>query len=330
MQELEKLLSMWLPVKSLFSIVPTATSTQAQSVDNVYSFLIWTCSILFLLVVGPAAWFCIKYRRRHENQLALTQKDHNVSLEVAWTLLPCIYLAVLFVWGFSTFLDLYTPPLGSKQLHVIGQKWNWSVSYPDDDLSVAGQGAVIGLELNKPVELRMSSQDVIHSFYIPNFRVKQDVVPGRYTTLWFEPTEVGEFPVLCAEYCGDQHSSMLAKIKVMASEDYRDWVEKAKGAGSNLPPKERGAKLYEKMGCNACHALDSSVKIGPGFHGIYGKKQELTDGRVVTVNDDYIRKKILQPGQEVAKGFAPVMPSFQGRLKNEELDALVEFIKSLK
>jgi cytochrome c oxidase subunit II len=282
------------------------------------------------LVVGPAAWFCVRYRRRHEGQLALTQKDHNVKLEIAWTLLPCVYLAVLFVWGFTTFLDLYTPPLGAKQLHVTGQKWNWSISYPDDDLSVAGQGAVIGLELNKPVELRMSSQDVIHSFFIPNFRVKQDVVPGRYTTLWFEPTELGEFPVFCAEYCGDQHSSMLAKVKVMNANDYRDWIDTTKGADTTLSPKDLGAKLYEKKGCNACHTLDGSIKIGPSFKGVYGIKQELADGRVVTINDDYIRKKVLNPAQEVAKGFPPVMPTFQGQLSNKEIDALVEFIKSLK
>jgi cytochrome c oxidase subunit 2 len=217
-----------------------------------------------------------------------------------------------------------------KNLRVIGQKWNWTVQYPEEDISVSGQGVEIGIPLGQPVQLVMSSQDVLHSFFVPNFRVKQDVVPGRYTTLWFEATEVGEFPVFCAEYCGDAHSNMMAKIKVMPVEEYKAWVEKIKGANSKLSPKELGQKLYTSKACNACHTVDGSPKIAPSFKGIYGKMEALEGGGSVKVDDNYIRESILEPHAKLAKGFPPVMPTFKGQLSEIEINGLIEFIKSLK
>lgn len=330
MQKIDELLKMVLPVEWLFSVMPEGVSEHAKNVDYLYWFLIITCGILFLLVIVPLVLICIKYRRKTPDQKALSQKDHNFWLESLWTFLPFIYLAVLFVWGFYQFIDIYVAPHGAKELRVIGQKWQWSIDYPVEEVNVAGVGAEVVIPVDMPIKLIMSSQDVIHSFYIPNFRVKQDVVPGRYTTLWFKADKVGEYPILCAEYCGDLHSQMLARLKVVSPDDYAKWLDAQKAADQELPLPELGKKLYTKLGCLACHSIDGSPGIAPTFKNIYGKKEELTDGNVVTVNDDYIRQSILYPQKQVAKGYPPVMPSFQGRVSERDILGLIAFIKSLK
>jgi len=225
---------------------------------------------------------------------------------------------------------MYMPPMEAKELKVIGQKWQWTVQYPDEDISVSGQGGVIGVKVNEPVKLLMTSQDVIHSFFIPNFRVKQDVVPGRYSTLWFQPTAVGEFPVFCAEFCGDEHSDMMAMIKVMEPAEYDAWLEKEKGADQGLSPVELGKKLFSKKGCNACHSLDGSRLIGPSLKGLYGKKEKLTNGKTITVDDAYIDRSLMDPMLEVPEGYAPIMPTFKGQLSQVDIAGIIAFIKSLK
>lgn len=329
-ENVNELLNMDLPSSSMWSLMPTAASSQAQSVDGVFYFWFWTCFGLVLTIVVPMTWFVYKYRRKHEGQKALTQKDHNQTLEILWSVLPFFYLMVLFVWGFYGYLDLYVAPLDSKELRVVGQKWMWTVQYPEEEIEVSGQGAVIGVALNQPVRLRMSSQDVIHSFFIPNFRVKQDVIPGRYTTLWFEPTEVGEFPVFCTEFCGDQHSDMLAKIKVMPQDEYNAWVQEKKEADKGLSPLELGKKLYTSKGCLACHSVDGKPGIAPTFKGLYGTTEELSDGKKVKVDDNYIRQSILNPQAQITKGYPPVMPTFKGQVSEKDIIGLIEFIKSLK
>ncbi len=330
MDSVKDLLSMHLPVASKWSWLPEAASVTADSVDWLFYFLLWSCTGLFFLVVLPVVWFAICYRRKHEGQKALSQVDHNIKIETAWTLLPCIYLAFLFYWGFIGFVDMYAAPLNAKKLRVIGQKWNWTVQYPDDDISVSGQGAIIGVPLGQAIYLTLSSQDVIHSFFVPNFRIKQDVVPGRYSTIWFQATKVGEFPVFCTEYCGDEHSKMLALIKVMPPDEYNEWLSKKKGEDVGLPPVELGQKLYTQKACNACHTLDGTPKIGPSFKGIYGHMTALESGISVKVDDGYIRESILEPQVKIVKGYPPVMPTFKGQLSESDINALIEFIKSLK
>lgn len=330
MDRIADLMKTVLPVDWVGSLLPVAASEQARPVDNMFYFILWSCVVLFILVIGPMCFFLYKYRRKTHDQKAVSQTDHNSVLEILWTGLPLIYLAVLFCFGFYGFLDLYTPPLESKELRVIGQKWQWTVQYPDEEISVSGQGGVIGVRLGEPVKLVMASQDVIHSFFIPNFRVKQDVVPGRYSTLWFTPSMLGEFPVFCAEFCGDEHSNMMSVIKVMNNEEYASWLEGVKNEDKGIPPKELGAKLYVKKGCNACHTLDGTTKIGPTLKGVYGKKEELTTGEMIVVDDDYIRESLLEPQAKIPKGFPPVMPTFKGQLSEVEINGLIAYIKSLK
>src|SRR5580704_11485866 len=249
--DINELLKMVVPRKWLFSSMPEAISTHANSLDTLYWFLIISCTVLFLLLIVPLGFFLFYYRRKHPNQRALSQKGHNFWLESLWTFLPFIYLAVLFVWGFFQYLDMYVVPHDAKELRVIGQKWQWSIDYPVEEISVTGVGTTVAVPVNKPIKLVMSSQDVIHSFYIPNLRVKQDVVPGRFSVLWFKATKTGEYPILCAEYCGDLHSQMLAKLLVLEEEDYKDWVEKSKGQDQDMPLEKLGEKLYNKLGCVA-------------------------------------------------------------------------------
>jgi cytochrome c oxidase subunit 2 len=329
MDNLGELKSMAVPVEWIFSVLPKGVSTIAGGVSSLYWFLIITTGILFLLVVVPLGFILVKYHRKTPGQRALSQKDHNFWLESLWTFLPLIYLGILFVWGFYQYMDMYVAPNNAMELRVIGQKWSWSVDYPKDGINVAGEGAVVAVPVNQPIRLVMSSQDVIHSFFLPNMMVKQDVVPGRYSTLWFEATEVGEYPILCAEYCGDLHSRMFAKLVVMTPGDYAAWVEKQKNADQGIPLPELGEKLYTKLGCNACHSTDGSIRLAPSFKGIYGRMEELTDGSKVKVDDDYIRQSILTPQKQVAKGYPPIMPSFQGRVSERDISGLIAFIKSL-
>lgn len=329
MENLNELTKLVLPVDWLFSVMPEAASQHALNLDYLYWFLIFSCGVLFLLVVVPMIFILVRFRRKTPNQRAVSQKDHNFWLESLWTFLPLIYLAVLFVWGFWQYMGMYVAPHDAKDLRVIGQKWQWTVEYPKEEISVAGNGAEVAVPVNTPIRLIMSSQDVIHSFFIPNMRVKQDVVPGRYSTLWFKADKTGTFPIFCAEYCGDLHSQMLANLVVLSEADYAAWVEKQKGASQDMPLPELGAKLYNKLGCVACHSTDGTIKLAPSWKGAYGKKEELTDGTFVLIDDSYIRQKILNPTKQIAKGYGPIMPTFQGRVSEREILGLIAFIKSL-
>lgn len=329
MEKVADALKMVVPNSWLFSVVPKGISEHAKNVDALFWFLIFTCLILFLLIVVPMVLIVFRYRRKTKNQRAISQKDHNFWLESLWTFLPFIYLAILFVWGFKQFIDIYVAPNDAKNIHIIGQKWQWSADYIKEEINVAGSGVEIAVPVGKPIKLTMSSQDVIHSFFIPNLRIKQDVVPGRYTTMWFKADEVGEYPIFCAEYCGDLHSQMLAKLKVLPEDSFDSWVLDQKKADQAIPLEALGEKLYNKLGCIACHSIDASIKLAPSFKGVYGKKEELADGKFVTINDDYIKQKLLEPQKQTAKGFPPIMPTFQGRVSERDILGLIAYIKSL-
>lgn len=329
MDSLSELLKMFVPREWLLSVVPLGISEHAHKFDYLFWFLIITCAILFLLVIIPLTFIIIKYRRKTTGQRALSQKDHNFWLESLWTFLPFIYLAVLFVWGFWQYMDSFVAPHDAKELRVIGQKWQWAIDYPEEEISVAGVGTTVAVPVSTPIKLIMSSQDVIHSFFIPNLRIKQDVVPGRYSTLWFQADKVGEYPIFCAEYCGDLHSQMLAKLVVMPQDAYETWTQDIKAQDQELPLPALGEKLYNKLGCVACHSTDGSIKLAPSFKGIYGKTEELEGGGSVKVDDNYIRQSILTPQMQVTKGYPAIMPTFQGRVNEREISGLIAFIKSL-
>lgn len=303
---------------------PAPSSTVAGDVDSLFYFILMLSAFFFCLIVGLMLIFVIRYRRR-PGYTQGSAPDHNDTLEILWSVIPSLLLVLIFFRGFTGYLDMRTPPTDAYEIKVLAKKWSWAFQYPngyiDNDLHVP---------VNRSVKLTMSSDDVIHSVFIPAFRTKMDVVPGRYTTMWFEATRAGEFPLYCAEYCGQKHSDMLATVVVHASGEFEKWLDHASNLLATLPPAEAGKILYTRRGCVQCHTIDGTARTGPSFKGTFGTRQPLADGSTVDEDENYIRESILEPLKKVRAGFRPVMPSYKGQLKDPEIDAIIEFIKSIK
>ncbi len=320
--------SMHLPLDGLW--MPKAASTIAHVVDDPFWIIYWACVIAFVLMMAPMFWFAWKYRRKHKDQKAISQVDHSQAIEIAWSVLPLIFFFWVFVLGFRGFLEMFVAPAGATEVQVTGQKWQWTIAYdlPNGDrVSVGGPGAEFVFPKNKKFKLILKSTDVLHSFYVPNFRIKTDVIPGRYTTLWFEATEAGEYPLLCTEYCGTDHSNMLGKIKIVETEaEWLAWLDKS---NTVVVSAESGKTLFETKGCTACHSVDGSAMTGPTFKGLWGRAEQTNKGPI-TVDADYITESILQPQAKLVNGYQPVMPPYQGQLKQDQINAIIEYIKTLK
>jgi cytochrome c oxidase subunit II len=303
--------------------MPPQVSTFAANVDWLFMVILGISVFFFVLIVALMIVFVIRYRHR-EGHVAEASPTHNLPLEVVWTAIPVAVVMVIFYLGFTSYLDMATPPANAYEVRVEGQKWKWTFTYPngyvDENLHVP---------VDRPIRLVMSSADVIHSLYVPAFRIKRDVVPGRYSKEWFQATTPGEYDVFCAEYCGTGHSDMLAHVIVHPPGEFEQWLEKASNFLDTMTPVEAGRKLYQVRGCQQCHSVDGTAKIGPSFKGIFGEPQALSNGSKVTVDENYIRESILEPQAKVVAGFEPVMPTYQGRLKDPEIDALIQYIKSL-
>ncbi len=303
---------------------PEAASDLAGPVDGLFFFILWVSTIFFAIVVGVMMLFVIKYRHR-EGHEAQESPTHNTFLEILWSVIPTIIVAVIFLWGFGAYFDMRQPPANAYEIRVLARKWTWEFVYAnghrDPDLH---------LPVNRPVRLIMSSQDVIHSLFIPAFRVKMDVLPDRYTTTWFQPNRVGEYTLLCAEYCGEQHSTMLARVVVHPSGDFERWLTDAASFLEGVSPEEGGRIVYQRKGCAQCHSIDGSARSGPTLKGIFGAKHEMADGRRILVDENYIRRSILEPMADIRAGYRPVMPTYASQIREEEIDALIAFIKTLK
>ncbi len=268
-------------------------------------------------------YFSVVYRRRPGHQAEKTATHSNV-LEVTWTIIPLLIVAYIFYAGFSAYMQMQTAPQNSYEILVKAQKWDWFFTYPngyvDSDLHVP---------VDEPVKLIMSSEDVIHSLFIPAFRVKMDCVPGRYTYAWFRGTKAGTYDLYCTEYCGDSHYDMQANVVVHKSGEFDAWLENAANFYKDLPPAEAGKIIFTRY-CNQCHSDDGTAKTGPTFKGTYGQTHALRDGSTVEVDDNYIRESIMDPQAKVREGYQPVMPTFKGILSDDEITYLIEYIKTLK
>ncbi len=304
--------------------LPPESSTMAGEVDAVFNLILYVGIFFFVLVVGLAAFFVFRYRRRSAPGFT-SGKDQNLKLEVLWTVIPSIIVIIFFVVGFRTFLRMNIVPKDAMEIKVTAQRWMWAFDYPEG----AGSINELVVPVNTPIRLLLSSTDVIHSFFIPDFRVKMDVLPNRYTTTWFEATGTGVFDLQCAEYCGKGHSEMLAKVKVVEPSEYAAWLEQATTFDESIPLEEFGGELYKSKACYTCHTADGSGSVGPTFKGVFGHEIFLSDGSRITVTENYIRESILDPRAKLVMGYQPVMPTYQGRLKDREIDALVAYIKSL-
>jgi cytochrome c oxidase subunit II len=304
--------------------MPDDASVTAADIDWLYMFMVWMSVIFAVGIFAAMAYFCVKYRAksRKANELSEPSSDHNTTLEITWSIIPLFIVIALFVWGFKGFVDLRTPPKDSLEIHAIGKRWAWSFQYPH------GVDNALHVPVDRNVRIVIQSLDVLHSLYVPNFRVKMDAVPGRYTDLWFRATKPGEYPIFCAEYCGTSHSDMLSHVVVHPPGGYEQWVKQQIEIANSLPPVELGKRVYEKQGCNACHTVDGTPKIGPTWKGLYGKTHAIMGGGTVTVDENYIRESILDPQAKIVDGYPNSMPVT--KLSDREITGVIEYIKSLK
>jgi len=311
--------------------LPKANSTLAPAVDTAWNIVMVVSIAFFMLLMGLMVYFAIRYRRRSDFDVTSDQ-DHNFRLEVAWTVIPFVLVIALFFVGFKGFLHAAVPPSETYDIQVTAQKWTWSFTYPN-----GVQTADLVVPQGRPIRLVMSSRDVIHSFYVPEFRVKRDVIPGLYTSLWFEAKEPTETVLECAEYCGGAgdgsrttgHSGMWAHVTVLSGGDFDKWLAKIEEENNKLTPSQLGAKLYEEKGCKGCHSLDANLKLaGPTWQHLFGHDVQLSDGTTVKADENYIKESIQTPGAKVVAGYQNVMPILG--ISDKEVEALIAFIKEQK
>lgn len=306
--------------------VQEAASRTAGSVDAVFVFIAVVSLFFFLLVEGLLIGFALRYRRRKgEEAVATSAVTGHTLLEVVWIAIPSAVVVAFFVYGYVVYRDLGAHVPGATDVQVTARQFLFEFRYPDGRTTVNE----LRIPRGKPVKLLLTSADVIHSFYVPAYRIKQDMIPGRYTTLYLHPDREGTYDVYCAEYCGVGHSTMRAAVVVMPEADYAAWAAGA-AAATALPPAERGRELLTRAGCLNCHALEGTEKIGPNLKGLFGRERPLADGRTVRADEEYLRESLVDPNAKVVKGYPAVMPTFKGTLTEEDVAALVVHLRSLR
>jgi cytochrome c oxidase subunit 2 len=307
-------------------ILPEAGSSIASSMDFLFYVIFWGSLILFAIMCGIGVYFLVKYKRSASNQTASKQVVHNDALEIGWTVIPLIIVMIIFAWGYRDYLKLVIPPVDAKEIRVVGKKWLWEVEYPREGIKLLNE---IVVPVGQPIKLLMTSTDVLHSFYLPNFRIKKDILPNRYTRIWFYPEKIGNYHIFCTEYCGDGHSGMGGVLRVLSQADYDEWLVKGTST-DDIPLLELGQKIYKTKNCNTCHSVDGTQMVGPSWKGLYGSKRQFTDGSGGSVDENYISESILIPGAKVVSGYASVMPSYSGLISEREISGIIEYIKTLK
>lgn len=306
-------------------MLPPAKSTTAEATDALFHFINVTSVILLIGITIAIIFFAIKYRRRSDEDVTPVI-SHNSKLEITWSVIPLILVMIVFGWGLTGYVALSTPPDDAYEIRVVAKSWLWEFHYNTGHVSVNE----LHVPANRPVKLIMSSDDVIHSFYIPDYRIKRDVLPNRYTSVWFEALEAGESIIYCTEYCGTAHSNMLATTYVHDQEDFDTWLATAGSADDDRDPVELGEELITRNACNTCHSVDGTRLQGPSFQGLWGTEREMQDGEIVVFDENYVRESILEPNARITSGYAPVMPSYAGTLNDRQIDAIIEYLKTLQ
>lgn len=308
------------------SFAPEQGTHIAKQVDNLYGFLITVSFISCAILIGGMIYFVLKYKRKTPNDKT-AYITHDTRLEVLWSVIPLIIFLVVFAWGWKIYHEMREMPKNALEIQVTGKQWAWTAEYKNGVKS-----SEIVVPVNKDVKIILASEDVLHSFYVPSFRIKQDAVPGRYTALWFNAEKLGEFHVFCTEYCGTSHSAMITKLKVVSQEDFDKWLVQESEVGL-LPIAKRGEKYFQVRACSSCHSVDSpAVKVGPSLYQRWGKDAVQNDGSKVVFDENHVRESMMLPQAKIAQGFnkPSAMPSFQGQLSESELSAIIEYIKGLK
>jgi len=301
-------------------LFPEAASTLATRVDALYFFLVGITVFFSVLIAGLIVYYAIKFRRRLPREIG--QPIHtNYTLEIAWTVLPFLLTMVIFVWGATIFFAMSRPPDETLNVYVVGKQWMWKFQHLDGQREIGELHVPVG----RDIKLIATSEDVIHSFFVPAFRVKHDVIPGRYVSVWFHATKPGRYRIFCAEYCGTKHSGMTGQVVVMDAPEYQAWLS---GGVSQQTLSQEGQQLFSDLACNTCHRADLQGR-GPMLEGVFGHEVTLQSGQTLIADEGYVRESILNPAAKIVAGYQPIMPTFQGQVSEEQLLALVEYVKSL-
>jgi len=308
-------------MSSHFPLFPEAASSVASDVDLLYFFILAVCSFFAILVSAAVLYFAVKYRRRHADEVG-ADIHGSIALELLWTVIPFVLSMVMFVWGADVYFRLAKPPADAMELFVVGKQWMWKVQHPEGVREINE----MHVPINRNVRITLGSEDVIHDYYIPAFRVKMDAVPGKLTTMWFRATKPGTYQIFCAEYCGTQHSGMIGHVIAMEEHDYEAWLAGGRSTGTTAG---NGETLFLNLACATCHKSDTSGR-GPVLAGLFGSTVELQDGRRVVADENYLRESIMNPMAKIVRGYQPLMPTFQGTVSEEDLLQLIAYIKTLQ
>jgi cytochrome c oxidase subunit II len=305
---------------NVLRMFPPEASSIAARIDAFFWTMVVLCAMVAIGVIIAITFYGVRYRRGSAADRRGGHQD-AIGVEVVWIVVPFALFVVAFIWSLSIFAFARTPPLDARAIYVVAKQWMWTVEHPGGQREIN----ILHVPIGEPVRLTMTSQDVIHSFYVPAFRLKQDVLPGRYTQLWFRATQLGSFPLMCTQYCGMGHAHMGGSVVVMRPAEYARWLTGTPTAGSLA---DQGARLFRSHGCSGCHSPNAAIHA-PDLTGLYGQTVHLADGRSVLADERYLRDCILLPAQQVVAGYPPLMPSFSGQLSEEEVLALVAYIKSI-
>jgi cytochrome c oxidase subunit 2 len=316
-------------MRDTFPLFPDSASTLSGRVDSVALFLVGMSAFFATLICVLIVVFAIKYRKTATRTRG-TPNEGSLVLELTWTILPFGLTMILFVWGAKIYVAEATPPLDATEMTVVGKQWMWKIQHPQGQREINA----LHLPLGQAVRLTMTSEDVIHSFFVPVFRVKQDVLPGRYTHMWFRPTKLGTFHLFCAEYCGTKHSGMIGDVVVMEPQDYERWLA---SSTPNETQAEAGKKIFESLRCDTCHATSANATPsgvqaarGPSLAGLFGRTVELESGGKVVADEAYVRESILKPMARITKGYQPLMPTYEGQLGEEQILEIIAYLKTLE
>lgn len=300
-----------------FPLRPEQASTIAEGIDNLYYFLtamdLFFTAVIFLTIF----YLMVRYRRRSQQEVP-EQIEGSLPLEILWSIIPLVLVVITFVWSTSLFIRNARPPEAATEIFVIGKQWMWQLQHPEGVREINELHVPVG----RPIKLTMTSEDVIHDFFIPAFRVKKDVVPGKYTSLWFQATKTGQYHLFCAQYCGVSHAMMRGEVIVMEPQDYERWLSGSKKENSMAAS---GARLYDQYACITCHGAGK----GPAFNDLFMSKVRLQDGSTVTADEAYLRESILYPSAKLVEGYPAIMPTYKGQLTEEQILQLIAYVKSL-
>lgn len=306
----------WIP------FIPPSASTLSGKVDALYFYLVGVTVFFTLLIWGVLSYFVIKYRRRNPYEIPRPVAG-SIKLETLWSIIPFVIAMTMFAWGAQVFFEQWRPPANAVEIYVVGKQWMWKIQHTTGQREINELHVPVG----RKIKLIMTTEDVIHDFFIPAFRIKADVVPGRYTTLWFEATKAGRYHLFCAEYCGMNHSGMIGSVVALEPTEFDDWLS---GNSSQQSPAVAGQQIYETLGCVSCHGAAGEGGRGPALEGIFGKQVFLNNGQSIIADEAYIRESIVNPQAKLVNGFGPIMPTFQGQVSEEQLLQILAFIKSLQ